>query len=246
MNATLTLVAATLFAASAQAGNLDSYMNRIQAANWAADVPALQALCRELDQAASAGSDAEGRYVAAYCDYRVAHAGKKDTASHEPAMNAALDRAEARLTALGAEAGPYQAEALALLSSVYGLQIGLSPLKGFTLGPKAGKAIARAEALAPANPRVQLFKATGKLFTPALFGGDRAEAVRALDQAIAALPAGHSDAVNWGLEDAYVWRSIALSETDPAAAKASLEQALAVAPDYGWARYQLARLNRSE
>ena len=241
---TATAVATAANVSTEQPTDHSAEMQNIQQLTWSADVPALKNVCRQFDAVTPVSADAQTRYVAAYCDYRVAYIGNKNPSLYAADMEQALARSELRLQALSETANAYQAESLALLSSVYGMEIALTPSKGATLGAKADKAIAQAEALDGQNPRVQLFKGLGKLFTPVMYGGDKAVAINAFDLAIAALPAARSDAVNWGLEDAYIWRSIALRDSDMNAAKHSLELALSIAPNHGWALRQLAELNQ--
>ncbi len=226
------------------AGTLNAYSERIQVASWHADVAALSTISKELQTAAENG-DPETNYAAAYADYRLANAGQKDLKQYRELIDTVLDRAEEKLEALGNHDNAYQAESLALLSSVYGVKIGLSPIKGTILGIKSGNAIAKAEQLAPNNPRVQLFKGVGKLYTPPLFGGDRVAAMVALNLAINQLQNEPKSAINWGLEDAYIWRGIAeKSAGKKDAARLSFEQALMVAPEQAWAKYLIAELQK--
>ena len=120
------------------------------------------------------------------------------------------------------------------------MEIATEPAKGATLGIKSGTTIAQAEKINPTNPRVLLIKGIGKLFTPPLFGGSREQAMASFEAAIAKLPPERFSAVNWGLDDAYVWRRIAQQHAgDTALARASFEQALVVAPNQQWAATML-------
>jgi len=106
-------------------------------------------------------------YEAAYANYRLAISanvmGQKTMAEN------ALASAQASLETLTNSQA--DAESLALLSSVYGMQIALDNSKGAALGIKSANAIAQAEQLAPLNPRVTLVKAIAAYNTPAMFGG---------------------------------------------------------------------------
>ena len=239
------LTALVVFPLASQASAVTSYFDRIQTASWHADIPALTELSKQLNTTA-ANNDAETGYAAAYADYRLACAGMKDPKQYSAVTDAALERADNRLSTLSQRETPYQAESLALLSTVYGMKIGISPAKSPVLGIMSGRAIAQAEKLAPDNPRVQLFKGVGKLYTPAMFGGDRAQALTAINAAIATLSGQRGSTVNWGLDDAYIWRGIALQSGGQAnEAKASFEKALAVAPEHEWAKHLLAEMNKS-
>ena len=134
------------------------------------------------------------------------------------------------------------AEAHALLASVYGLQIGRSPLKGAFLGMRAARASARAMDLEPQNPRVLLLAGIGKLHTPRMFGGgeDRAEAL--LNRAVAAFRTEPSERPwpRWGRIDAYAWLGqVAARRGDPDAARRYYRQALEIEPQFGWVRWVL-------
>lgn len=218
-----------------QAGKFDADFGQIQTAGWEGNIALLQSLSQSLAKTAENG-DAEAAYAAAYADYRIAGAGQRDIEKNRTVIDQALSRAQSRLEALSNLGTPYQAESLALLSSVYGMEIAMDTSKSATLGYRAGKAIAQAEKMAPDNPRVQLMKGINKLYTPPLYGGSRDEAMNAFDRAISALPPASFSAVNWGLDDAYIWRGMAYQHAGAAEqARASFKQALAVAPQHRWA-----------
>ena len=225
----------------ALAGAHDSDYQKIQEASWHGDLGALTALSRALATHADLNrNDAESNYVAAYADYRIAGAGQRNLEANRNAIGDALQRAQQRLETLSTRATPMQAEALALLSSVYGLEISMEPVKGLTVGIKAGTTIAQAEKLDPSNPRVLLMKGIGKLFTPPLFGGGREDAMLSFQAGIAQLPPERYTAVNWGLDDLYIWRGIAEQGAgELTKARASFKQALVVAPQSQWATIML-------
>lgn len=243
-----TLSAALLFACApaAHAGSYDPYFERIQRASWHADSTALQGLSGELASlAATAPAAPEAQYLAAYADYRLANAAQHE---RKPELSApALLRAQGLLEALSVRQTPWQADALALLSAVYGLRIALDPSASAALGIKSGAAIGQATRLAPDNPRVQLFAGIAKLYTPAMYGGSTLQAIAAFDLAIADAKASAPSAANWGLDDAYLWRGIAQkSAGKPDAARASYQQALAVAPEHGWAAQLLNSVDQAK
>ena len=94
----------------------------------------------DLKQLASYAAEQTADYNNAYANYRLSImagiTGEKDQAEQ------ALDQAQSTLEQLTA-AQP-QADHLALLSSVYGMQIGNNPVKGALYGPKSNKAMAQA------------------------------------------------------------------------------------------------------
>lgn len=139
------------------------------------------------------------RYLSALAEYRRALMVMGD---EEKQAKRALNRAIDTLKALGEEE-PHP-EVLALLSTVYGLRIGLSPMKGMTLGSKANRAIAAALERAPENPRVALMDGIGKFNKPGMFGGDKAEA-RALFRRALEIFAADSSSPCWGRTSAMLW-----------------------------------------
>lgn len=232
------------FAPTAHAGGYDAYFERIQRASWHADSLALQSLSGELAPLATSAATPEAQYLAAYADYRLANAAQRE---RKPGLSApALLRAQNLLEALSARQSPWQADALALLSAVYGLRIGLDPSGNAALGMKSGAAIEQATRLAPDNARVQLFAGIAKLYTPAMYGGSALQAIAAFDLAIADAKASAPSAANWGLDDAYLWRGIAQKTAGKLdAARASYRQALAVAPEHGWAAQLLSSVDQA-
>ncbi|MBW3531784.1 tetratricopeptide repeat protein [Shewanella sp. NKUCC06_TVS] len=174
-------------------------------------------------------------YDKAYANYRLAISanvmGQKTLAS------SALTTAQTTLEAL--ETSQANAESLALLSSVYGMQIALDNSKGATLGMKSAKAIAGAEQLEPQNPRVALVKAIAAYNTPAIFGGSMQNAKTLATTAIErfAQPCGN---ICWGEAEAYTWRGLAKQELgDSQGAIEDWQQAIKVQADYGWAKFLL-------
>ena len=138
---------------------------------------------------------------------------------------------------------PEAAEAYALLSSVYGRQIGLSPVKSMFLGPKAGKAIGKAMELAPDNPRVVLSAAIGDFNTPRVFGGNKERAMKGFRRAAELFsrekPADPVEP-SWGHSEAFAWLGLAhLDRDEKEPAGAAFEKALQIDPDFGWVKYVL-------
>ncbi|MCU8044764.1 MULTISPECIES: tetratricopeptide repeat protein [unclassified Shewanella] len=174
-------------------------------------------------------------YDKAYANYRLAISanvmGQKTLAS------IALTTAQTTLEAL--ETSQANAESLALLSSVYGMQIALDNSKGATLGMKSAKAIASAEQLEPQNPRVALVKAIAAYNTPAIFGGSMQNAKTLATTAIERF-AQPCDNICWGEAEAYTWRGLAKQELgDSQGAIEDWQQAIKVQADYGWAKFLL-------
>jgi tetratricopeptide (TPR) repeat protein len=189
----------------------------------------------DLKQLASYAAEQTADYNNAYANYRLSImagiTGQKDQAEQ------ALDLAQSTLEQLTA-AQP-QADHLALLSSVYGMQIGNNPVKGALYGAKSNKAMAQATELEPANPRVTLVKAIMAYNTPAMFGGSKQSAVELSSKAIE-LYAQPCQQICWGHAEAYTWRGLAKQELgDKAGAIADWTKATEVEPSYGWAKFLL-------
>ncbi len=146
-----------------------------------------------------------------------------------------LKQAEGILAAL-IRKNPDNAEALALLGSVYGSQIS-SAWKGMRLGPKAGEALDRAEKVSPNNPRVVLQQAISAFYTPKMFGGGlelaeeklrRAEELFEKEPALKPWP-------DWGRVDVYVWLGQVLAKTgDYKGAGTAYEKGLSLEPHHAW------------
>lgn len=181
-------------------------------------------------------------YYAALADYRIANYLLSQGEDHKDQAATHLKGAVEHLktaTRLDAEA----AEAYALLSSVYGRQIGLSPVKGILLGPRSSRALAKAEQLAPDNPRVVLAAAISDFNTPGMWGGDKERAMERLKRAATLFarerPTDPLQPV-WGHSETYAWMGIAhLDQEQGDLARAAFEKALEIDPDFGWVKYVL-------
>lgn len=191
----------------------------------------------DLKQLAVYAAEDPADYNKAYANYRLSImaglTGQQDQVAQ------ALDVAQSTLEQL-TSAQP-EAESLALLSSVYGMQIGNNPLKGALYGPKSNKAIQQATKLDPANPRVALIKAISAYNTPAAFGGSKQSAIDLSSKAIE-LYAQPCQQLCWGHAEAYTWRGLAKQELgDKAGAIADWTKATEVEPSYSWARFLLTQ-----
>lgn len=216
----------------------DSASREIEAANASGDLNRLAGAAAMIDRVLTVTpNDPLLLYYRAFALYRSAtlYTGQK---KNDEAKRA-LDEADRLLDQATAKAPT--ADALALLSSVMGLQIGLSnnPLAGMTLGPKSANILDRAKELEPRNPRVWLISGMSAMFTPKMFGGGTDKAEQDLRKAITLFDADRAVAPNpaWGRADAYIWLGQALQkEEKPADAKAAYEKALEIQPDNQWVR----------
>jgi tetratricopeptide (TPR) repeat protein len=192
-------------------------------------------LLRRVQQASL--SAAVVQYAIAYAGWRMATL--PDVPERE--QGDLLDESVSRMQAVVKKDGK-NAEAQALLGSLYGLQIGRSPLKGMTLGPRANGALDRAAREAPSNPRVVLVQGISAFNTPAMFGGGTDKAERLLRRSIElfASESPQKDWPNWGRFDAHAWLGQVLAgKGDHKGARAEYDRALAIAPESGWLRYVL-------
>ena len=211
----------------------------LQAGENANDLDAMYAARATFERAlADTGLVAWGHYYIALADYRIAgllEGESKDPSEH---LNAAVEHLKK-----ATEIDPQSAEAHALLSSVYGWQIGLSPMKTMILGPKVGKASRKAKQLAPDNPRVVLSAAISDFNTPEMFGGSKEKGLQGFQRAAELFAQEEpNDPVQpvWGHREAYAWLGIAYqNQGELESARAAFEKALAIDPDFGWVKYWL-------
>ena len=203
------------------------------------DLDAMYAARATFERAlADTGLSAWGHYYIALADYRIAgllEGESKDPSEH---LNAAVEHLKK-----ATEIDPQAAEAYSLLSSVYGWQIGLSPMKSMLLGPKSGKAIQKAKQLAPDNPRVVLSAAISDFNTPEMFGGSKEKSLQGLKRAAELFAQEEpTDPIQpvWGHREAYAWLGIAYqNQGELESARAAFEKALEIDPDFGWVKYWL-------
>ena len=200
----------------------------------------LRAIRSELQKrVASAGADeAMVRYTLAYAGYRMVNLPDVPEKDRTDLLNDAVTQLQQVI-----KRNSKDAEAHALLGSVYGMQIAQSPMiRGMTLGPRANGALDRAAEIEGGNPRVLLLQGVSAFNTPAMFGGgtDKAEQhLRRSLERFAAEPSGKAWP-NWGRFDAHVWLGQALLQKgDRTGARAEYDKARALAPKSGWLQYVL-------
>lgn len=128
----------------------------------------------------------------------------------------------------------YEAEAKALLSSVYGYKMAYSPWKSMTLGPKGSSLLDQAIELNPDSPIVLKMMASNKYFTPSMWGGDVDKSLELFQKS--SLKFAETDSsTSWMHLDNMAWEGIILAEqgkTDQA--KAVWEEAATIEPNFHW------------
>lgn len=135
---------------------------------------------------------------------------------------------------------PRSAEAHALMSSAYGRQISLNPVKWIFLGRRVGKALEKAREIAPDNPRVVLCAALSDYHTPQVLGGSRERGIQGFRRATELFARGMpADPIRpeWGHSQAWAWLGIAHRDRgETELARAAYERALEINPEFGWVR----------
>ena len=174
-------------------------------------------------------------YDKAYANYRLAIGA--NILGQPTLASAALNKAQNKLE--GLNQGSANAENLALLASVYSMQIGLDTSKGAIYGPKVWASLNQAQTLEPNNPRVLLIKAISAFNTPVQYGGSMENAISLSSKAID-LFANPCDNICWGHAEAYTWRGLAKqSSGDRQGAIDDWHAAVNVQTDYAWAHFLL-------
>lgn len=135
----------------------------------AAKTPAdVQANLAKLERAAAAAPTAwTPRYYQARGYLKLGFAG-----SNGDAQDKLFDQAQAALDQAAKLPGAEQAEILVLQAYIYQGRIMVSPMtRGMLYAGRTGEALARAQALAPTNPRVYLLLGNDAFYRPSMFGG---------------------------------------------------------------------------
>ena len=188
--------------------------------------------------AAQSADEARLRYAIAYAAYRMVNLPDVPDKERKDLLDDAVTQLQQVI-----KLNPKDAEAHALLGSVYGLQIAESPVvRGMTLGPRANAALDRASEIDSANPRILLVQGVSAFNTPAMFGGGTNKAEQFLRRSLERFAAEPADKPwpNWGRFDAHVWLGQALAEKgDRISARAEYDKARSLAPNSGWLRYVL-------
>ncbi|WP_370090142.1 tetratricopeptide repeat protein [Ekhidna sp.] len=140
------------------------------------------------------------------------------------------------------EKDPDHGEARAVLSSVYGLVMAYSPMKGMLYGMKSSSLMEEALKLQPESPLVQKLYGGSKLYTPEMFGGDTKKAALAFEKSIELFEDGDTTE-NWLYTDTFMGLAMAYNKMgEKEKSKSTLERAIEMEPQYHWAKSVLAKM----
>ncbi len=162
------------------------------------------------------------------------------TLGRGPQALAYLDRAVEDLQAALARDERF-ADAHALLGTAYPLYWTLAPRRAAVIGVLGDDHLQRAGELAPDDLRLALFEALDLFHSPPEYGGDRARGIEELRRAAGAFagaPAEGSGLLpDWGAAMGWAWYASSLAEEGrDAEAREAARRALALRPDFAWAR----------
>ncbi len=132
-------------------------------------------------------------------------------------------------------------EPMALLSAVYGLKMGYSPMQGIFLGSKSNSLVEKAKKLSPTSPLVWKVAANAMFFTPEMWGGDLAEAIECYEACIKHYEAKPENLkFNWMYLDALAFMGQAyVKNGENGKAIAAYEKALRQEPEFNWVKFVL-------
>lgn len=131
------------------------------------------------------------------------------------------------------------AETHVLLSSIDGQLIAADQSRAMELGMAASASTNAALGMGPSNPRVWLIRGQGAMYTPAEYGGGLKIAEEQLKHAIELYDkdSPKPGEPSWGKAEAHLWLGqVYAKQNDKAKADAEFRAALAIAPDYAWAK----------
>ena len=145
---------------------------------------------------------------------------------------------------------PSFGEAFALYGYFLGLETAFHPDRAMTLGMKSYQYFAQAEEKSPADPRVHLLRGGYTLYVPEAYGGGPDRALPFLEKAAGLFDrevAGDPLKPDWGKDELYVYLGLVYKrKNDLGKAREMLTKALTVKPDFGWAKAELAALDKSK
>ncbi|WP_445665635.1 tetratricopeptide repeat protein [Fodinibius sp. AD559] len=134
------------------------------------------------------------------------------------------------------------AEAYAMLGSCYGMKAS-GIFSGMKYGPKSDNAMSKAKELAPANPRIVMLDAIGKLYKPSMFGGSIEGAIEGFKRAAELFEdwqRPNTYAPRWGEAEVYAWLGQGYVKAEKyEEARQAYRKALEVKPGFPWVKNML-------
>jgi tetratricopeptide (TPR) repeat protein len=194
-------------------------------------------LTRQLTQSKGQPLEPTIQYAIAYTGWRMSTFPDVPKDEQNTLLDDAVDRLEAVL-----KVNPNDAEALALVGTMYGQQAGRSSMKAIVLGPRSMSTLERAGNADASNPRVLLLQGISALNTPSAYGGSRDKAEQLLRRSLAEFSREPRTKPwpNWGRYDAHAWLGQVLRRKgDLAGARTEYTKALEIAPESQWVRMVL-------
>jgi tetratricopeptide (TPR) repeat protein len=126
-----------------------------------------------------------------------------------------------------------------LMSSIDGQLIAKDPSRAMELGIASSNSSNAAVSLGPKNPRVWLIRGQGAIYTPPEYGGGLKNAEEQLRHAIELFDADSpkTGEPSWGKAEAHLWLGQVYEKmNDKTKAAAEYRAALAISPDFNWAK----------
>lgn len=225
----------------------------MRAANYAVDEAAMRRLAEEFRRLAER-QDNPDRWLAHYeagmaSAFLAAFVGPTSVSHPQGDPAAMLRHMEESALSLEAavELEPDFADAHAALANNYGMRAAMErdPARLAALVSRGKAARARSLGLAPRNPRVVVGHAGALFWAPPEAGGDRRRGIERYREALALfpeVPAAENALHCWGEPDTWAFLAMAYlmqQPSNPAAAKAAIDRALLLRPDFAWARRSL-------
>jgi hypothetical protein len=140
------------------------------------------------------------------------------------------------------------AEVGAVLSMIYGFQIGMSPLLGVMVGKRTQEMLETAEELGPISPRLHLAEGLSRFYRPGFLGGGADRAASEFDLAIKGFDASPlTSGVCWGRSDAALNLARAkMRLNERPAAMALIDEVVAKDPKNPVAQWMLEELRAAD
>jgi tetratricopeptide (TPR) repeat protein len=155
--------------------------------------------------------------------------------------NAYISKAKANADKL-IESKKYLTEVYVIKACLYGIEIGISPMKGIYLGSSIDACIAKAISFNKLYPYAWATKGRSLVSKPSVFGGDVNEGIKLFDLSIKLYENNNSNE-NWEYLDTYLQIAIVfLNNNNKEKAKDYLNKVLKIEPEFKLAKWFL--LNR--